>query len=525
MEKYKSQYLGSTIDEAIAKALAMEEIFTAEEKEKVDAIEEVYTPAEKANVAKLNGKTFVNVLDESTNKIPTNKAVADALKNPTGLDNLAYVEGGTTATKAYVAGEYLVYEGKLYKTKTAIASGATFVVDTNIERTNVGEALENVAIYSDTAPVNGTTGAPKNGAIYAHVKGAANVDYYACIDAANKVWANIASIEPTVLSDVITASGTWTAPESVGQSFHVIAVGGGGGGNSTSAGSGASLQMANLTIPKGQTVGVTIGAGGTGGNNGYSTSFGAYLTAYGGYAAETNAGGSARSDDGMGGGGGGYGCAGGNGGYYGGGGGGGGKRSSGTAGNGGNGGYYGGGGGGAATTSTSAPIPQGGNGGHYGGNGGNGGNGNSSNPPTDGETGTNTVGMGLDFEGTGAGGKWDTSNYMSGGGGGGGYGGVGGDGGIYSSNNSGCGGGGGGYGGNGGKGSRGGSYLCGGGGGGYGGKGKDGDPSNYGGGGGGYGASNYGAGGNNGGGGGAGNAGVVIVQHIEPTMVWKGVTA
>lgn len=51
--------------------------------------------------------------------------------------DIATVESGTTASRAYSVGELVYVSGTLYRVKTAIASGATFTVGTNIEVTNV----------------------------------------------------------------------------------------------------------------------------------------------------------------------------------------------------------------------------------------------------------------------------------------------------------------------------------------------------------------------------------------------------
>lgn len=60
--------------------------------------------------------------------------------------NFAAVEPGTTASRNYAAGAYLVVGGVLYKASTAIASGEELVPGTNIAATTVGDeliALEN----------------------------------------------------------------------------------------------------------------------------------------------------------------------------------------------------------------------------------------------------------------------------------------------------------------------------------------------------------------------------------------------
>ena len=308
-----------------------------------------------------------------------------------------------------------------------------------------------------------------------------------------------------VVTEIITETTLWKSKNVIG-AVHIRAFGAGGGGSKFSGttggggGGGGHMKEATFTPVPGTAYEVIIGEGTTG--NGGPTSFGNIVTADGG-----SAGNGIHGGDGGSGGGGGdgtYDGNGGNGDLFGGGGG----------AMGGNGGDYGGGGGG-----TNATYP-GGQGGKYGGNGG------GENP--NGEDGTDTTGMDLDFVGRGLGGKGTVTFYGAGGGGyggnggnssairgrggGGGYGADGGDGGGYGADGGiqGGGGGGGGYGGRGGNGgfSRGG----GGGGGGYGLSGRGGD------GGGGPGKDGgYAAGGGGGGSytndGGKGGNGIVILTY------------
>lgn len=51
---------------------------------------------------------------------------------------LAYVETGTTASRAYAVGEYFCWNGLLYRAKTAISSGGTFTPNTNCEQVTEG---------------------------------------------------------------------------------------------------------------------------------------------------------------------------------------------------------------------------------------------------------------------------------------------------------------------------------------------------------------------------------------------------
>jgi hypothetical protein len=108
---------------------------------------------------------------------------------------------------------------------------------------------------------------------------------------------------------VFTTSGTWVEPVNATQ-VRVIAIGGGGGGGSGCKGAAATSRNGGTGGGKGNyidvtlrasdltsTVSVTIGSGGTGGASqttnttpgisgvaGGNTTFGSYLTAYGGYA-------------------------------------------------------------------------------------------------------------------------------------------------------------------------------------------------------------------------------------------------
>lgn len=55
--------------------------------------------------------------------------------------NIATIESTAFASKAYVEGEFLTYNGQLYEVIAAIALGEALVIGTNIEATSVGEEL------------------------------------------------------------------------------------------------------------------------------------------------------------------------------------------------------------------------------------------------------------------------------------------------------------------------------------------------------------------------------------------------
>jgi len=68
--------------------------------------------------------------------------LASALAGKANTSTLATVETGTTSSKAYAVGEYLVYNGILYKVTTAITSdGQTLTPGSNITAVSVGAEL------------------------------------------------------------------------------------------------------------------------------------------------------------------------------------------------------------------------------------------------------------------------------------------------------------------------------------------------------------------------------------------------
>lgn len=60
------------------------------------------------------------------------------------LGNFATYQATTTASKAYAVGEYLTYNGYLYKVTTAIAIGGTITPNTNCIQTSVGTEIETI---------------------------------------------------------------------------------------------------------------------------------------------------------------------------------------------------------------------------------------------------------------------------------------------------------------------------------------------------------------------------------------------
>lgn len=78
-------------------------------------------------------------------------AVGDAIENisttigntvENGFANIAPIENTTTASQAYAVGDYLMYDGKLYKVTTAIISGGTIEVGTNVVESTIAESMQ-----------------------------------------------------------------------------------------------------------------------------------------------------------------------------------------------------------------------------------------------------------------------------------------------------------------------------------------------------------------------------------------------
>ena len=58
--------------------------------------------------------------------------------------NIATIEETSTASQAYSVGDYLVYQGVLYKVTSAISQGGALTVGSNITSTSVGDELAKI---------------------------------------------------------------------------------------------------------------------------------------------------------------------------------------------------------------------------------------------------------------------------------------------------------------------------------------------------------------------------------------------
>lgn len=91
-------------------------------------------------IQKAGGNTYTTRIEDL--REDCQETLAPALN--TMRENLATIEG-STASKAYAKGDYLVFGGRLCKAKTSIAVNATLILDTNIELAPVGDELSSIS--------------------------------------------------------------------------------------------------------------------------------------------------------------------------------------------------------------------------------------------------------------------------------------------------------------------------------------------------------------------------------------------
>ena len=472
----------------------------------------------------------------ATFNVPLNMAYARATletTSPSGIVSSRTLTGNSTVISVTEIGDYsytLTYLGASVSGTFMLDRSGSTVVDLTSNFVNLTITLSSILTSIGLTPTVSDVPTTEAGSPAAVIKGGKyTVSATGTIPkySNGSVILNVNSVSVTPTSDTSVSVGAssnvviisssiskFTVPMS--KTYNVKCFGGGGGSrngqNSGGGGGGGHMAESNLSLTKGTSYEITIGAGGAAatyeGGNGGATSFGTLLSANGGSGAYSSggsggSGGGGAGDGGSKGGAGSYGGGGGSGGgYYT-------YNDSSRASSGGDGGTYGGGGGVGGMPYSSNRGGSGKNGAYSGGtasaygSGGGGysaaGNSGSSSSAGNGGKGQDTTALALEFTGHGSAGygaSHQISGYGDGGsGGGGGYGGNGGSGGYgnreYATSSDyrysgGGGGGGGGYGASGGAGA---SYVdWGGGGGGGGGYGAPGDSGNglYGGGGGGY---------------------------------------
>lgn len=95
------------------------------------------------NTEVLNGQVLFDT-DEKSILLDDNNTRSEYCGADKSNKNLASIENGTTASKGYSAGSYVVWKGQLYKVLKQINSGTAFVVGTNIALDTVGTELTRI---------------------------------------------------------------------------------------------------------------------------------------------------------------------------------------------------------------------------------------------------------------------------------------------------------------------------------------------------------------------------------------------
>lgn len=96
---------------------------------------------ESINTTELSPRNVADVLAQELSNIATSISGGSDKAPKT---DIATVEPTNVASRAYNIGELVYVNGNLYKVITAIASGATFTVGTNIQSANVSGALKDI---------------------------------------------------------------------------------------------------------------------------------------------------------------------------------------------------------------------------------------------------------------------------------------------------------------------------------------------------------------------------------------------
>lgn len=129
---------------------------------------------------------------------PTLSALQDDVN-----ENLATIEAGSTASKAYAKGDFLVFGGRLCKAKTSIAVNATLVLDTNIELASVGGELSSIS--SELAVKTGTF--TTNTTNHPNVNANISVKQFGSVVSINGYLSNLSALSSTDARRLGTISG------------------------------------------------------------------------------------------------------------------------------------------------------------------------------------------------------------------------------------------------------------------------------------------------------------------------------
>ena len=110
----------------------------------------------------------------------------------------AYIETGTTASRAYGKGQIIEVDGVLYSVIQPIASGAAFTIGTNIERTTVGNEFSKFVLVESTLTFNDGAAFFYDGHIKANSKLLAGISYLTPGTTSGEVRLYFVTVQPNI---------------------------------------------------------------------------------------------------------------------------------------------------------------------------------------------------------------------------------------------------------------------------------------------------------------------------------------
>lgn len=149
MPDYNSSYTGPQIDEAVGKALSPDTTPTRNSSKLITSGGVEDALSYKADIIDMPfpaGVDELPVMDGTANQGSGSEYSRWDHVHPSDTTKanqaqLATVESGSTASRAYVVGEYFCWGGVLYRATEAISSGGTFTPGTNCETDVVGDFM------------------------------------------------------------------------------------------------------------------------------------------------------------------------------------------------------------------------------------------------------------------------------------------------------------------------------------------------------------------------------------------------
>ena len=189
-------------------------------------------------------------------------ALDDLATNTAG--NLATVESSTTASKAYAVGDYLVLGGVLYKVTSAISSGSTITVGTNVVAAAIADDVSDISNKIGNTTM-GTTATTITGAIAEHEGDISTLNS----NLSNKII--VEAHDSDTVESIASGSTAWLGVQNVAKTgYKIVSIAGyylqGGNGTGCNiyalypnqSGTGVGIAIRNMTSSAATNVYVTL---------------------------------------------------------------------------------------------------------------------------------------------------------------------------------------------------------------------------------------------------------------------------